>query len=163
MKFCALLRQKNLPLRWRCDVRVDTLNESILKEMKKAGCVQMNVGVESGNPEILNAIQKNIDLDQVRDIFKIAKKIGIGTFAYFMVGFPGETKPQVQQTIELMKEIKPTVYPCWSICTPYPGTELFETIQNRKLLPERPDWSEFYHHSTSMNFSNIPDNKLKSL
>jgi len=163
MKFCALLRQKKLSLRWRCDVRVDTLNESILKEMKKAGCVQINVGVESGNPEILNSIQKNIDLDQVRDIFKIAKNLGIGTYAYFMVGFPGETKQQVQETIELMKEIKPTVYPCWSICTPYPGTEIFETIQQMKLLPEQPDWSEFYHHSTSMNFSNIPDNEFKEL
>jgi radical SAM superfamily enzyme YgiQ (UPF0313 family) len=80
-----------------------------------------------------------------------------------MIGFPTETAKQVEDTIRLMKQIKPTGFCCWSIVTPYPGTELYEDAKNRGLLPEGLTWGDFFHQSEKINLSNMSKEEMHGL
>ena len=92
VSLCSLLEEKQLDILWQCDTRVHSISEDLLGKMKKAGCVQVNLGIESGNPEILKAINKGITTDQVQKAVAITRKIGVRSYVYFMLGFPGETR-----------------------------------------------------------------------
>lgn len=157
-KLCGLIIKDKIKIKWMCDTRSDKLNEDILKIMKKAGCRQVNIGVESGSEKILNFIQKGESLETTRNAFLLAKKLKVNTLAYFMMGFPSETKEDVQQSIKTMREIKPDSV-CWSLFTPYPGTEIYNHLVENGLLAESPDWSCFFHHSPDMNFSKNISNR----
>lgn len=152
LEICDLLIEKNLGITWQCDTRVNLLTRDLCKRMKEAGCVQFNLGVESGNPEVLSFTKKGITLDQARNAIKMTKDAGILALAYFMIGFPDETCEQIQDTIAFMEEVKPD-FSVFSIVTPYPGTELFDIARNMELLPRHLDWSTFFHHSSDMAFT----------
>jgi anaerobic magnesium-protoporphyrin IX monomethyl ester cyclase len=158
MKFCDMLIKSNFKLEWSCDTRVNLLDYELLKKMKQSGCVQLNLGIECGNDKMLKYIKKGITLKQVIKTFEMANKLKIGTLAYFMMGFPDETKKDLYDTIKLMKKIKPS-HPCWSIVTAYPGTELYETCKKEGLIKKDIDWSAFHHHSKNMGFSKYINRK----
>ena len=157
-KLCELIVEDKMKIKWMCDTRADKLNENTLKLMKHAGCNQINIGVESGSEKILDYIQKGESLDSIKKAFPLAKKLKISTLAYFMMGFPYETKEDLLQSIEIMSEIKADDV-CWSLFTPYPGTEIYNHLIETGLLTTTPDWSRFFHHSPEMNFSKYISNQ----
>jgi len=128
----AMIEEK-MNLRWVCSSRVNAVDEEDLRMMKAAGCHLIKMGVESGSQEILDRVKKGIQLDEVRETFRLCRKIGIKTHAHFMVGNPGETEETVQQTIRFAKEIKPTTA-TFGILTLYPGTPMWDEI-----AAQRPD------------------------
>ncbi len=65
-------------------------------------------------------------------------------------------------TVNLMKQIRPS-NSCWSIATPYPGTELHDIAVEKNLIPISPNWSEYFHHSRKLNLSGIPDDEFHQL
>ena len=74
-QLCGFLSKNNLT--WHCNARVNTVNYSLLKLMAKSGCKKVAFGVESGSPEILKKIKKKININQVENAVKSAKKAGI--------------------------------------------------------------------------------------
>jgi len=77
----------------------------MLNIMKKAGCVGLGFGIESGNQQILDDIKKGIKLETVQKAFNLCKKAGIESFAFFIFGLPGETKETILETIKFMKKL----------------------------------------------------------
>jgi glycosyltransferase involved in cell wall biosynthesis len=152
MDICRLLLERRIDIAWQCDIRADLIDENLLGIMKKAGCRQVNIGVESGNADILKSINKNISLAQVKKAAGMVKSASIRFTMYFMMGFPGETEAQIEETARLMEELRPH-WPCWSLVTPYPGTELYEFAGQNGLLPDQNDWSLFFHHSPLMKLT----------
>ena len=154
MNFCDSLIEGGLNRRisWKCDTRVNLVDYQLLKKMKEAGCVQIDLGIECGNDNMLEYVKKGITIEQVLKAFEIANEIGIGTLAYFMMGFPDETQKDIEDTIRLMKKVKPS-HPCWSIATPYPGTELYDICKSEGLIREDVNWSTYHHHSKNVCFS----------
>jgi len=148
-KICELIVKEKLDIEWYCDTRVDLLSRDLLTQMKKAGCIRINLGIESGDPAILKFIKKGITLEQARLALRMAREAGIPTLAYFMIGFPGEGTQEIRNTITFVKDTKPDSV-CWSIVTPYPGTELYEIGREQGLLPKTLDWSAFFHQSPEM-------------
>src|SRR4030042_309066 len=65
IRFCEKLAGAGLPIRWNCDARVDSVDSELLEIMKRAGCWMIRYGIESGSPDILSGIRKDIRLDQV--------------------------------------------------------------------------------------------------
>ncbi|MHA1210388.1 MAG: B12-binding domain-containing radical SAM protein, partial [Candidatus Freyarchaeota archaeon] len=111
--------------------------------MKRAGCDSIYYGVESGSQEILDRMKKGITLEQIVRAFRITKRVGMEIIGSFIIGFPGETVDTIKKTINFAKFLKPD-YAQFTICTPYPGTELYEIIEkseNMQLLTR--DWSEY--------------------
>jgi anaerobic magnesium-protoporphyrin IX monomethyl ester cyclase len=127
--------------RWVCNSRVDTINYELAREMKSSGCELVSFGVESGNEGVLESSKKGITLDQIREGIAATKRAGILTFAYFIIGLPGETPETIEDTIRFAREIDPD-YCNFHIAIPFPGTELYtEAKRNGWLLHE--DWEKY--------------------
>ena len=108
-----------------------TLNEEILELMKASGCYEIALAIESGDPWVLkNLIHKPVDLEQTRQVVKIMKKVGIETSAFFIIGFPTETRQQIMNTINYAKSLD--LDRCYLlIYAPLPGTPLAQLAIER--------------------------------
>ncbi|MFA4872283.1 MAG: radical SAM protein, partial [Patescibacteria group bacterium] len=115
-------------------------------KLKKAGCYRVSFGVESGDQGVLDRAKKGITIDQIKSAFKLAKKTGMETLGFFVLGLPGETKETMEKTINLAKELDVDL-PKASIATPLPGTEFFHEWQERRLLNSL-TWSDYVFHTT---------------
>jgi len=122
-RICELLIQQNISISWSCSSRVDTINQSLIEKLKKAGCHTIYVGVESGSQEILNIIGKGVTLTQIEKAVNLIKKVNLNSFGSFILGIPGETVKTIKKTINFAKRLSPS-FVQFSICTPYPGTKL---------------------------------------
>ncbi len=116
-------------------IRVDRVNEELLAKMKKAGVFKMGFGVESGDEAILKKIKKGIRLSKAEALVKTARKLGIITHGYFMIGFPFDTYESINRTIDFAVKLNPH-YASFSLFTPLPGTELYDYLYERDQLIE---------------------------
>ena len=123
-------------------IRANLADEEILGAMKRAGCIRVAFGVESGNQRILDSVvDKHLTLDQVRHAFQAARKVGIETIGFFIIGMPGETEETMEDTIRFACELDPLVAN-FSIATPFPGTDMYETVRAKgRILAE--SWDDF--------------------
>lgn len=121
---CQLIINSGIEFKWSCQARPDKIDFELLQQMKAAGCVQIEYGVESGDKEILKRSKKGYTKEQIRNSFFLAKKAGIATYGFFIVGLPGETIMSCIKTIFFAKQLQ--LDGCfWSVLTPYPGTEIY--------------------------------------
>jgi anaerobic magnesium-protoporphyrin IX monomethyl ester cyclase len=141
LDICDLIVERKLDIRFDIRARVDTINDLMIRKLKAAGCVGINYGVEAGSPEVLKTLDKGITLDQVRNAFKITKKHGIDALAYFMIGNPGETEKEIQDTFRLIGELEPD-YLHMTVLTPFPATRIYADALNRGIITHDV-WREF--------------------
>jgi radical SAM superfamily enzyme YgiQ (UPF0313 family) len=107
VEICKKIIEKDLKITWFAISRVNFVDEEMLYWMRKAGCVQISYGVESGSEEIRKVLNKNIRTDDIKRAFALTTKYGILSRAYFIYGSPGENYETIQETIDLIHEIKP--------------------------------------------------------
>jgi len=158
-EICKLLVENNLDITWICDTRIDTLDEELLRLMKKSGCVRVKLGVESGSDRILKITKKNITKKQVKDVVSLIKKVGIEITVYLMIGFPTETKEEMQETLDLARELDADYYSL-SILAPYPGTEIYDDVIKSGIELPKEHWEYFFHQSKDMILSDNIDKHL---
>lgn len=136
--------EKKYAFKWRAGMRVTNISVELLKKMKAAGCDHFEVGIESGNKEILKAIRKGITLDQAEQTVKMAKEAGLDCWCYFILGHPNETWKTAMDTINFLCRINPK-NAAIGIMVPYPGTEVWEMAKKGeggyRLLST--DWKDF--------------------
>jgi magnesium-protoporphyrin IX monomethyl ester (oxidative) cyclase len=125
--FCEKIIKNKLNIKWRCLARVDHVNREMLVLMKKAGCVKICYGVESGNQVILDFANKGISIGQVKRAFALTHDVGIATLALMIIGHPLETEKTILDSINLIREIRPFRYVFQCMC-PYVGTKLYNEI-----------------------------------
>ncbi|MFH1575550.1 MAG: radical SAM protein [Candidatus Nealsonbacteria bacterium] len=130
-EICDEIIKRRLKFHWTCQTRVNQINEPLLKKIKKAGCWLIAYGVESGSQKILDSINKDFTVNQVVSAFSMAQRVGLSTGCNIIFGLPGETKETIQDTLNLVKKIKPNVI-SYGILTVYPGSRLFELIKSGK-------------------------------
>ncbi|MFH1610664.1 MAG: radical SAM protein, partial [Patescibacteria group bacterium] len=146
---------------WGCQARVNLVDEKLIKTMKKLGCIQFDLGVESGSQRVLDEVMnKKTNLDQVRQAFRLCHKYKIRTLANLMMGLPTESKEEMEQTMDLAREIKANFY-VFSIFTPLPGTTLFDKYYKNEI--DYRDYKElnFFAGIERFNKSKVKD--LKTL
>lgn len=133
-KFC--LKVKDLGIHWSAQTRANLLSYDLLASMKDAGCVRISIGVESGDPDILKSINKKIKLDSVVDTINLARKVGIVSYAGFMIGHPDDTLETVWATIKFAKKLNPD-FVGFRIAIPYPGCVFHDiALHKGKLLTD---------------------------
>ncbi len=160
---CDVLIRHCPGIKWSGEIHVKLIDEETVSLMKAAGCYLINIGIESGNNEILKKMRKNITIEEALAACKIVKKHGIELQAFFMVGFPQETEDTLNDTIRAMKKTKCDTV-AYSIFTPYPGTEAFEFCKENGLITENYDISLYNHQSPSNCFCiNITREKFRML
>jgi anaerobic magnesium-protoporphyrin IX monomethyl ester cyclase len=133
IEFCRRVREEKFDLLWTCNGRVDTIDDEMLSEMKKAGCKMIRLGVESGSQEVLDKIKKGLTLKQIEEGVRMVKRHGIQALGGFMFGFPYDTKKTVEETIQFAKKLSPDQVQ-FSISMCYPGTSLYEYAKENDLL-----------------------------
>lgn len=137
--FCEALLSRAEPITWCCPngMRLDTVDEELLALMRRAGLVAFAVGIESGSPRVLEAMQKELDLRMVEEKLAIARRLGIRTTGFFIVGYPDETEDDVRATIRLALDLD-LDHAQFSNFLPLPGTRAAAGIED-----ERPSWERF--------------------
>ncbi len=146
-EICREILRRKLKITWNIynGMRIDRMDEELLTLLKKSGCYRISVGVESGNQEILDRIKKGIQIEKVKETFRLANKVGIETMAFCMVGLPGETEETMMQTINFVLELKPTI-PKLSILMPLPGTPIFYEWDKANHIISK-NWPDYiFHH-----------------
>lgn len=138
---CLEIQKRNLKIDWDVRARVDTVDKELLEIMKDSGCQRIHYGVEAGTQKILNVLRKGISLEQVEKAFKLSRKIGLETLAYFMIGSPTETKEDILETIKFAKKINPD-FTHITITTPFPATDLYRMGLEQKIWPND-HWQKF--------------------
>jgi radical SAM superfamily enzyme YgiQ (UPF0313 family) len=131
--FCDLLIQKQLDFTWSCSTRVNLVNPELLKNMKRSGCISIGFGIEAGDPAILKKIDKGFSLDKAKEAIKWTKDAGIETRAFYILGFPGETRDTLRKTIDTSIELD-TDFVIYNIAIPMPGTAMFDEAKENNLL-----------------------------
>ena len=117
-------------------IAVWTLDDEMIELMKAAGCYEVTLAFESGCQEVLNnIIKKPLNLEKAREITKKIHRAGIHTNAFYIFGFPGETREQIKETFRFARQVK-TNMAYFFIANPLPGTELYERALAEGLLPE---------------------------
>ena len=127
-EICDEILHRGIDVSWAITggVHVNTLSEALLRKMKRAGCYSLWLGIESGDSYILNQlIKKGVSLEKIHEAVKCVKRVGIEANGFFVIGFPGETRKTIENTIKFSKSLDLNdAY--FSIATPYPGTELYD-------------------------------------
>lgn len=130
IEICKKILDRGLKIVWVAISRVNYVNDEVLYWMRKAGCIQISYGVESGSEKIRKILNKNIKTDQIKKAFTLTPKYGIMARAYFIYGCPGESWDTIQDTINLIHEIKPLSI-IFYILDIFPGTALYSDFKKR--------------------------------
>lgn len=134
MDICHGIIEKGIRLRWAIRDRVDRADSEVFAWLRRAGCERIHFGVESGSPRILEASGKRITLDQAERALRLAHEAGFTTLAYYMFGFPGETRADARQTMVAARRLN-SDYAVFAVLIPYPGTELYERALADGTIP----------------------------
>jgi len=106
-KFCELILSQNIKIKWLCESRVKPLPKDILSLMAKAGCRWLYLGCESGSQRVLDLINKQISVEDIRNVINWGKELGIKCYTSWVIGVPGESDDDRKETFSLIKELKP--------------------------------------------------------
>ena len=128
IEFCNRIIKKCPAITWNAISRVDYIDEDILFSMRKAGCIQLSFGVESGSEKIRKTLGKPIKQDKIIKAFSLTKSYGILPRAYFIYGSPGETDKTIQESIDLLNAIKP-LSAIFYMLVIFPGTHLYRSVR----------------------------------
>ncbi len=141
VRFCERLVEEDLNLRWGCQGRVNTLNKELLALMRKAGCMNVGIGIESGSQELLDKfLRKGINLQKAEELIQESVEVGMPLHGWFIIGIPTETKEDIEKTIEFAQS-HDLASVGFSMGTPWPGT-IFERVarENNWMLTD--NWEE---------------------
>jgi len=134
MGICDEIIRRDLKCQWECLSRADTFDTELALQMRESGCVRVFFGIESGSNDILHKMKKHLTVEQAASAVDVAKKAGLDTGAFFILGYPGENDDTVLQTIKFSNSL-PLDYASYAFPYPFPGTGLYEKVKDR-LLPK---------------------------
>jgi len=158
---CHELIKRRINIGWECLSRVDTIDQEVAERMRKAGCVRVFFGIESGNDTVLKLMNKQITIKQAEQAVNTCKKAGIQVGAFFILGYPGETDKTVLDTVDFASSL-PLDYLSFTFPYPIPGTPLYERVKRSMIMEEwtEPDNIHFIKHKLLYQ-SPISESKLK--
>lgn len=147
-EFCKLYGEQ-VKVPFSLHARVETVDRDLLAILARAGCKHIVYGVESGSLRVRREImQRPVTNERFQQVFAWTKEVGIITTANYMLGLPGETKADIDETLALHEQLKPDDFG-YFVFYPYPGTSLFHLCKEKGYLPddylERPA-----HHRSSI-------------
>jgi len=160
-KICKEIIRRRLDVNWSCSARVDNFDRELLQSMKKAGCDEIYLGIESGNQKTLDMVKKDLSVETIRRAVKMLKEEDVIFTASFIIGFPWENEDDILETIRFAKEVDPKRVQ-FHFPAPYPGTEFRRDVRLYGSEIKPVEW-EKYHASTPIVKTRIPEEKLLQL
>lgn len=123
-------------MNWVASSHVTRIDEELLRWMRKSGCYRIDFGIESGSPTVLRNIEKEQTVVQIEYTFRLVHEAGIKPRTYLIVGSPGETKEAIDETLALMKRIRPYDSRTAEIMLVFPSTKLYEIAKDKGLISD---------------------------
>ena len=136
-EFREELQLQKVKIPFECITRAERLNDEILQLLKEIGCFRIWIGAESGSQKIIDLMDRRVDVNVVKETIQKTNAIGIETGTFIMLGYPEETKEDINQTIKYLKEANPTFYTI-TLAYPIKGTSLYEEVKNKII--HQPNW-----------------------
>ena len=136
--------------------RVETVNQKLLEALATAGCNQITYGVESGSERVRRDIMRRpVSNQRIEQVFAWTREAGIAVTANYMLGLPGETPDDLDQTLALAERLEVLDFG-YFVFYPYPGTQLFHVCRERGYLPD--DWLErpANHRASILTMAELP-------
>lgn len=158
VEVCEEIEERGLDLKWVVQTRVDCYDRPLLQRMKRAGCVGLSLGIESGNDRVLKKLKKGFTRAQALEGIRIAQEEGFMLRLLFMIGNPSETAAEIEDTIDLVCRAQAITVQC-HIATPYPGTGLLG--EDGADTAQITDFSSY--DRIVRNLGNLPDEQLWQL
>jgi len=142
-QICEEILRRGLTFDWypRGGIRVDRVDLELLTIMRRAGCYRIPFGVESGSQRILDGVGKGIKLEQVERAVALAKKVGMETECYFILGLPNETEEDLRKTLAYSVKLNPD-YAKFPFMVPLPGTPVFDSLRASGRIKTL-DWEKY--------------------
>ena len=137
---CDELVKRRLNMSWECLSRVDTMDHEVAVKMRRAGCLRVFFGIESGTDKVLDLMRKQITVEQARKAVYNSKAAGLQVGAFFILGYPGENDETVLDTVRFASGL-PLDYLSFTLPYPIPGTSLFERTKCNDCFVVD-DWEE---------------------
>lgn len=144
LEFCKKLVEKKLKVFWECNANLVNIEKDLLIAMKKAGCIAIKIGIETGSNKIHGIINKKLTNEIIEKQWKIIRSVDLHVTCYFMMGIPGETENDINQTIEFAKKMAPD-YISYSIYEIFPGTCLHQTGVNENTAKPKMSIDEYFN------------------
>lgn len=133
-KICNEIIKRKLKFVWQCQTKAFMIDDSLVNLMKKAGCIQIAFGFESGSQEALNRMKKGITTEQIRKAVEICKNNNMRIFPCFMINTPGETLEDLRKTEKMIQKMDgPKTYYNFAITMRFPGAEIYEELGKQRF------------------------------
>ena len=133
-EICRRLISERYGFTWSMMTRIDAVDDELLEMASRAGCVEIDYGVESGDPETLKRIHKPHTVEMVRRVIPLTHRYGIRPAVFFILGFPWEDRAAIERSLQLMKDISPYVLfapALASVLIPFPNTEIYDRYKDQ--------------------------------
>jgi len=138
-RFAEEVAKRDAAVPFKIQSRADLMSETTVRHLKTAGCAEVWMGVESGSQAVLDAMDKGLKLSSVRAARRLLKDAGIRACYFLQFGYPGETWAELQETIALVREMRPDDVGI-SFSYPLPGTVFYERVEEQ--LGQKRNWTD---------------------
>lgn len=139
-----LEKLEKLNIRFRCNGRTDYNTYEDFVRLKNAGCTTIAFGAETGDQGLLDRINKRCTVEQNLKAIKDAKKAGLTTKVYLIVGIPGENKDTIEKTKDFIRKADPDEYTLFTMI-PLPGSDIWNNEKKYGIKFITKDYNEFYN------------------
>lgn len=156
-EFANELDRRNLTIKFTSNIRISDINEYKISTLKRLGAYRVFVGIETVNANTSKGIKKNLNQQIIRDKIAILKKYGMEFHASFILGAPGDTEDDLLQTIDFVREIKPTIV-TFNMLKVYPGLPYYSDPESYGVIMPDKYWyeSDTWTHSCIMGTKQLP-------
>ncbi|MDR0798080.1 MAG: B12-binding domain-containing radical SAM protein [Nitrososphaerota archaeon] len=161
---CNFILQEHMDIVWWCETRADCITKDLLALMAKAGCKQLQFGVESGDNRVLQDIRKGITVEMVELSVKRAFEAGILSKCSFMVGHHSDTLESLNNTLQFTEKLIKTYYvhAVVGVNTPFPGSDTYDHAEELGLDIFNRDWDSYNFVTTVFNSKYLKAQQISS-
>jgi anaerobic magnesium-protoporphyrin IX monomethyl ester cyclase len=139
MKYAEEMRRRDLKIPFECITRADRMNRQMAETLAGLGCYRVWIGSESGSQKLLDAMQRGVRVEQVREAVRLLRDQGIETGMFLMWGYDGEELSDIEATVEHVKTCRPDIF-LTTVSYPIKGTPYYDDVAPK--LVRIGDWTE---------------------
>lgn len=167
--------QRSVRISYEIITRADRMNEDVIRMLKETGCFRVWIGAESGSQRIIDAMDRRVEVTMVREMIIKAKQAGIEAGTFIMLGYPGEKRADIKETIKHLQLSDPSFYTI-TVAYPITGTPLYNevngslkvegtwtAITDREYDFKRGHSKKFYQHAITWVYNEVNFKKTASL
>lgn len=153
-EFATLINEQRVAVPYRCLMRADQVTANVATALASSGCRMLWMGAESGSQKVLDAMEKGLCVDDIRQANRLLKAEGIAVGVFLQFGYPGETWSDIEATLRLARELEPADIGV-SVSYPLPGTGFYERV--RQELGVKQNWIDSNDLATMYKATYAPE------